>query len=278
LTLYLLILTEKFLTLLNGTLKAKYPEAYKGAVRFEREGYMSDIRREPFYGPVSVQLRRVRNFSVRIRRYRVNVDSQKQSYDSKSSINTYQIEGWTTQLTNKERAMITLKKVKDEYDPFGEFPSQFFMCNRTECTPFEKVNIIPGKYEVTITYIRDETYTIPKHCKHICVKKALQIAKCTEKRNKEYFKMPNEDMELMYIGGLKLNEETRHWEVTEAELDNMPDHRYLAFFFITLPEATCIDNECELSRCITPQEVGTAVVDDYGVDFYDTLKPQWPQY
>ena len=47
--------------------------------------------------------------------------------DNDGSINTYNIGPYPYSLLDGEMASITVKKLKDEYDPFGDFGSQYFL-------------------------------------------------------------------------------------------------------------------------------------------------------
>ena len=259
-----------------GVLNAKYPETHGGFFIIRKDGYISKIIQQPFNDIENVELKKYEEFDIDVLKYRINVESSDTDGD-KEYLNTFSLSPVPYEISDGGTIFIVVERIPDEIDPLGDFDKQVIIFGKEKLD--QKLKLIPGNYRVKVTYISDDTYTIKKHCKHICIKKALQIHKCDEDHNKEYFKLPEKDIDLPITGGLEFNEQNGYWKPDDY-LGQGNDR--ITFFFLQLPKATCLDNECQYSAyeggCVGIDEVGQELLDAKVSENRIDLEPDFARF
>lgn len=260
----------------EGVYRGKFPLCMGGYLRIEKEGYMvKAMLLTTEFGKddsKTVSLEPYREFKVNAKVYRMT----KQDDCCPGA----------TELTSDEQIILMINKYRDD-EVYGQMLTQGFVFD--ENNEEQTIKLVPGQYEVTITYVDNDQYEIPAKCKHICQTivgchtddswdystntpisncPALCLFGCCDAANEW---VPEEPFNMTSVGGAIFDETTGYLYLSKSDLDSGNEN--IEFYAIRVPDATCIDDDCVLDECIGMDEMGK--IEDYSKDFRDDLKPRF---
>jgi len=177
-------------------------------------------------------------------------------------ISGYQISNQSRNLNSNESIMIKLTRISSGIDPKYEVIKTFNIGNLINQTLIDSgyidedypfittepltVDIIPGRYEIELTYFNNEGVVVPKDCDRAC-EDCAWYETCSVKHCKYY---PSDPIELKPApwGGLHFNSS---YPVYFRPTDIYADDNYLEFYSITYPipnDLSCLDSLDELNK------------------------------
>ena len=174
---------------------------------------------------------------------------------------------WTTQdcATNAAKSiepydtvMLNIQKIQES--PLEEQFSQFLLFDGNS-TP-QQMQLVPGRYTISITYLDKKGITIPAKCQRICVE-ADKPNTCCDGGD---LYVPEKDINMTPapIGGMEFSGSSGNdlmWIVTPDALDSS---NTVNFNFLRQDPPKCLDDMAELNK-----------ISSYSTTYKDELEPVW---
>lgn len=261
----------------EGIYKGKFPICNGGYLLIEKEGYLGKaMALTTEFGKddlITTSVEPYRELKVNAKVFRMSLPDQCCPEP--------------TELRSGEEFIVMLHKYRDDaiYDQvFSQVAS--FDENNQEHT----IQLVPGRYEVRITYIDNNEYIIHAKCKHICQNTA-GIVGCQTKDSWDYDKnepismcnhyicpiccdtvnqwIPEEPIEMTSFGGAIFDENTGYLDISRSDLDN----QNVDFYAIRVPDSTCLDEEGVIEPKIGMDELDR--IDEYSGTFRSQIVPRF---
>ncbi|MDO8741010.1 MAG: hypothetical protein Q7J54_05565 [Candidatus Woesearchaeota archaeon] len=238
--------TQRNLTTNKSSWVGKLPVCDGGYLLLEKDGFIPKatlLTTLPNKGAnVTVEMDEFKYFNVSVKKKLVDL------------VNGTGI-GQAQSLTSDELLIMSISKVKE--DIFDQELQQVIIVdysNATVTTDTQQIRLVPGKYEVTATYLDKRGFIIQKECKHIC---ECWHCLCVDE------KIPDRDINVTPapLGGLYLNNNTGSWYIGSWNLYNNDN---LEMYIITVPKPGCVDDMDVLGK-----------IEEYSETYRSAIEPKF---
>lgn len=235
--------TQRNLTTNKSSWARKLPVCDGGYLLLEKDGFIPKavlLTTLPNKGAnITVEMDEFKSFNVEVKKKLIDATGI----------------GQAQSLSSDELLILNINKVKQ--DVFDQELQQVVIVdysNATVTTDTQQIRLVPGKYEVTATYLDKKGFIIPKDCKHICEGWHCWIVD-------EY--VPDRDINVTPapLGGLYINNNTGSWYIGSWNLYNKEN---LEMYIITVPKPPCVDEMEVLGK-----------IEEYSKTYRSAIEPKF---
>jgi len=235
----------------DSILNEKFPVCINGKLTIEKAGYFKKtLELTSITGgekTLNVNLNPFVYIDVHLQKYQIEIINDRLKLTD-SSI--------PLGIEPNDKVIITIERILES--PDDEMLSETLIVDQEQFTidePIGTVRLVPGKYNIDISYLDNNGITIPAFCKSICVDRCMSLVCChgtwraygcdgTEyymRQCMEYDYLPKEEIVVgppAPMGGLMLNENTVQFTVSQSDLRNS---QKFILSFLRIPNPPCID-------------------------------------